>query len=126
MERRTVLITEDDKPTRISLDRLMRRDGYNTRLAEDGMIAIKIVRHENVDLAILDINVPRKSGIETLKEIKVIRRDLPVVMITGQPSKEILLEILDAGAYSFMIKPFDIYNLRKLVKEIFQTWKYQS
>ena len=114
----TILIVDDDEPTSRSLEQSIGKSGYQIRLAPDGFVAIRIVQTELVHLVILDVNLPVRRGIVTLREIKQIKPQLPVIMMTANPSKEVMVEALEEGAYSFLQKPLDIFYLRKIIQEL--------
>ena len=113
---RTILIVDDDEPTRVTLQDLMEHDGYHTMGVGDGFIAAKVVRQESIDLVFLDVEMPGKSGIDVLREIKIINDLLPVVMISGAFDTDIYQWALEAGAFSLLPKPVDVMQIRNTVR----------
>lgn len=118
----SVLIADDDKEELLTLDRFFRKEGYLTCLANDGYTAVKIVRSRELDLVITDVSMPGFSGIETVREIKLIRPQMPIIVMTGYPSKEIMVSALEEGAYCLLRKPIEINYLRQIVREILPLW----
>lgn len=115
----SILIADDNEEELLTLDRVFRGEGYEICLANDGFTAVKIVRSRELDLVITDICMPSLGGIETIREIKLIRPQMPIVVITGYPSKEIVVSALEEGAYCLLRKPIEIDYLRQIVREIF-------
>lgn len=109
----TVLIAEDDKAHREALERLLKDWGYNVRLASDGAEAIKICRDTPPpDLALLDVRMPRKDGMEVLREIKESRPELPVILMTAYSEIPDAVDSIREGAFDYLAKPLDFSKLR--------------
>ena len=112
-----VLITEDD-PNMISvLTEVLRAQNHEIITANEPDRALDIVHDQPVDLAMLDIEMPegRPRGLELLRDIKEFNRSIPVLMITGNATKERAVEALRLGAQDFIEKPFRIDELVKRV-----------
>lgn len=116
----SILIVDDDKATRQSLEQAMSVNGYETLTVEDGYIAITIVKKKVIDIVILDVNLPAQSGLETLRTIKIVRPQLPVIMTSGSSRESVITAAMEEGASSFMRKPVDIKYLRRIVREILE------
>ena len=84
---------------------LLKRQGHDTLTASDYNSAMAIIGHDGIDAAVIDIFLPRQSGIELLKELRQREPAVPVIMITGEPNLTQLPEIVRAGAYDFLAKP---------------------
>ena len=96
----------DDEPNiRWTMAELLKREGYETVTASDFDSAISIIENDRFDAAVIDIILPRKSGIELLKELSDRDPSIPVIMITGEPNVSLLPDIVRAGAYDFISKP---------------------
>jgi PAS domain S-box-containing protein len=87
------------------MSEFLKREGYETLTASDFDSALECFRQNRLDAAVVDILLPRKSGIELLKELHAHAPRLPVIMITGEPNISQLPEIVRAGAYDFISKP---------------------
>lgn len=112
----SVLIVDDDKSVNDFLERFLRQKGYlSIQSVKTGQAAIEIIKKEDIKLVLLDIKLPDMDGIETLKKIKEIKKDMNVIMITGFPEEATAREALKLGAYDYIIKPFDLAYLELCV-----------
>jgi len=100
-----VLLVDDEPNIRWTLGEFLRRQGFDPVTAPDYESALGILREQEVDVAVIDILLPGRSGIELLKEIGDSQNYIPVLMMTGEPDLERIPEILRAGAYDYMAKP---------------------
>jgi signal transduction histidine kinase len=100
-----VLLVDDEPNIRWTLAEFLRRQGFDPVTAPDYESAVGILRNQDVDVAVVDILLPGKSGIDLLKEICGWQKYIPVLMMTGEPDVERLPEILRAGACDYMTKP---------------------
>ncbi|MBU1344360.1 MAG: response regulator [Proteobacteria bacterium] len=111
-----VLMIDDEKRFRETTKKILSKKGFDTILAESGEDALEKIA-ENPDVVILDIKMPGMDGHETLKQIKKIRPDLPVIMLTGHGDKPSAREALVEGAFDYLAKPCDIDLLAEKIKE---------
>jgi CheY-like chemotaxis protein len=105
LERPSILITDDDPLARESLREIFEPVGYRTLLAESGEEAIDIVRENDVHLALMDLHLPRLSGLETISLFRQIKGVLPVILITGEQDDNLLRKALSAQAFCVLAKP---------------------
>lgn len=122
-----VLIVDDETTIIESLDGILSDDGFEVIHAYNGYEALKKIESHSPDIVLLDIWMPGMDGIDTLKEIKKIAPNLPVVMITGHGTIESAVDATKSGAYDFLEKPLSIdkvmvtinnaLNFRKLEEE---------
>lgn len=111
-----ILVVEDEHAIRLALKGLLRREGHEVSLAENGDVAIEILREEVFDLVITDLALGRgKSGMDVLRAAKEARPETGVVMITAHGSEKIAVEAMKAGADDYVPKPFDNDELRVVV-----------
>ena len=110
-----ILLVDDDPDCLDAVDQILRREGYETFANGDGQSAVETIVANHVDLAIIDFDLPDTDGFHLLYELKRIRRDLPVIIMTARASKETRLTALEAGAFSFVPKPINIPNFRQIV-----------
>jgi DNA-binding response OmpR family regulator len=115
--RKTILIC-DDEPALRELIRASMDDGYEFAEASDGIIAMELAREVSPDLVILDLMLPRLSGLEVLARMNEDERlkDVPVLVITAW--NETREDVLSAGADEFVAKPFDPEDLRAAVNRL--------
>jgi two-component system sensor histidine kinase HydH len=100
-----ILLVDDEPSIRLTMSEFLRRAGYEVAAAADFSEACALTADGPVDAAVVDINLPGKSGIELLEELGSREPYVPVIMITGEPSLALVPEIVRAGAYDFIAKP---------------------
>src|SRR5438477_6814457 len=96
---------------------VLRREGYDVLLAENGRTAIELLEREPVDLLISDIKMPDLSGVDVLRAAKQVDQDILGIMITAFASTETAVEAMRLGACDYLSKPFDIDLLKMKVRE---------
>jgi DNA-binding NtrC family response regulator len=114
----TILIVDDDIDVQRKLSLTLRKQGYIPKSVSAGPLAIKIIELELIDMVILDINMPGLVGIDILKEMHIIKPNLPIIATSAFPTEEIMIESLEEGAYSFMRKPINTNYLKELIEEV--------
>jgi two-component system, OmpR family, response regulator MprA len=105
-----VLVVEDDEEIAQVLQRSLRLDGYEVRLAADGEAALDAATAYRPDLVILDLGLPRLDGMEVARRLRSVD-DVPILMLTARDALESRVEGLDAGADDYLIKPFERQEL---------------
>jgi DNA-binding response OmpR family regulator len=115
--RKTILIC-DDEPALRELIRASMDDGYEFAEASDGIVAMELAREVSPDIVILDLMLPRLSGLEVLARMNEDEqlKDVPVLVITAW--NETREDVLSAGADEFVAKPFDPEDLRSAVNRL--------
>jgi DNA-binding NtrC family response regulator len=103
----TVLIADDEKNIRASVVRLFDLEGHKALAAADGEEALAILRRDEVDLVVLDLQMPRRDGFAVLAEMKALGIDAPVIVLTGHGSIEKAVLAVKRGAHDFLEKPPD-------------------
>lgn len=114
--RKRILICDDEEGIRESLKLILEKD-YDLEFAQNGDEAIKSMSSSPADLTILDIKMPKKDGLETLKELKRISPSSKVIIATGYKSVDIAQEAMNLGASDYVVKPFDRDKIRKVVQK---------
>jgi len=114
-----VLVVEDDQEIAQVLQRSLRLEGYEVKLALDGEVALDIAGAFNPDLVILDLGLPKLDGIEVAKRLRA-HDDVPILMLTARDAVESRVEGLDSGADDYLVKPFErqelLARLRSLLR----------
>lgn len=103
-----VLVVDDEEGIRETLSGIFEDEGCSIVTANSGEEALDLLKEQNPDLILLDIWLPGIDGIKTLEEIKVIRPDLPVIMISGHGNIELAVKATRLGAYDFLEKPLSL------------------
>jgi signal transduction histidine kinase len=99
-----VLLVDDEPSIRLTMGEFLKRAGYSVLIAPDYDSAA-VHKAEDLDVAVVDINLPGKSGIQLLQKLCDGDAYVPVIMITGEPNLSVIPEIVRAGAYDFIAKP---------------------
>jgi DNA-binding response OmpR family regulator len=110
-----VLVVDDEATVRKVLARYLSEHGYAVLTAEDGAAALDIIKKETSDIVLLDMHMPGKSGLETLRELHTINPKITVIMVTGDDNIELALECVRAGAADYIRKPLQLENLETIV-----------
>ncbi len=101
----SILITDDDPAQRETLREIFEPVGYRTLLAESGEQAIDIVKDQDVHLALMDMNLPKLSGLETITIFHQIKGVLPAILITAEHDDHLVRKALSAHAFCVLAKP---------------------
>jgi DNA-binding response OmpR family regulator len=105
-----VLIVEDDEDIAQVLQRSLRLEGYDTRVAADGEAALKAAAEFIPDLVILDLGLPKIDGMDVARQLRA-EGDVPILMLTARDAVESRVAGLDAGADDYLVKPFERQEL---------------
>ncbi len=107
MDKKVILIAEDDSRVGESLRLLLKKKGHEVVLAPNGKEALQLVRHEAVDLVITDVVMPKMDGIELLEAVKGLRPETEVIVISAQGTIEKAVQAMKLGAFDFIEKPIN-------------------
>ena len=118
-DRKTVLIC-DDEPMLRELVRASLDAGYRFAEASDGVVALELAHELKPDAVILDLMLPRRSGLDVLADMRADERlrDIPVFVVSAWPERR--EAVLEAGADAFITKPFDPDELKRSIERILQ------
>jgi len=115
LDDKKVLIVDDQNGIRMLLMEVFSGEGYRTFQASNGKLALEIVKDESPDLVLLDMKIPGMDGLEILKRVKEINRDIKVIMMTAYGELDMIKEATELGALMHFTKPFDIDEMRMVV-----------
>jgi CheY-like chemotaxis protein len=104
-QRFSILISDDDRGVREALKEIVEARGFRPVLAADGEEAIEIVQSEPIHLALLDLNMPKLTGLETLQLVRQTNTMLPAILITADATLEIMRRAFEAQFFSVVPKP---------------------
>jgi len=115
-----VLVADDSGVMRKIILRSLRAVGIDSAVeAADGTQAVALFKPGTFDLVLTDWNMPGKSGLEVIKEIRALDQQVPIVMITTEAEKSRVVEAIQAGVTDYLVKPFNSDTLReKLDKHV--------
>jgi DNA-binding NtrC family response regulator len=115
-----ILLVDDEKDFVETLaERLKIRD-FIVKIAFSGDEAIKLVKENDFDIIVLDVQMPGKNGVETLKEIKNIEQLSQVIMLTGHATVKTAIEGMKNGAFDYLMKPTDTDELVEMMKKAYK------
>ena len=116
-----ILIVDDEPSMREMLSIVLRRDGYEVLVAENGRDAIEQLRRANCDLLLSDIKMPDITGVDVLRAAKEINRDIVAFMMTAYASTSTAVEAMRLGAVDYFTKPFSMDELRLKIRQHLET-----
>ena len=115
-----VLVVDDEPNILLSLEFLMKKNGYNVFVGRDGKEALETVEQEKIDLIILDIMMPEVDGLEVCKRLKSneATKDIKVIFLSAKIKEEEIKAGYDAGADMYITKPYSTRDIVNKVKEL--------
>jgi two-component system response regulator QseB len=113
-----LLLVEDDRMIGESVQKGLRQDGFSVDWAQDGRSAELALETERYDCVLLDLGLPKKDGLELLRELRARRDTVPVVVITARDAVPERIKGLDTGADDYLVKPFDLDELAARVRAV--------
>jgi DNA-binding response OmpR family regulator len=121
MTQSKLVLLIDDQPKAIeALEFRLKRSGYRTATAQNGELGLESARQELPDAVILDVSMPELNGYQTCRELKQLRQELPVIMLTGKSEAADRFWAAECGADEFFVKPIDpaivLQRLAELVR----------
>lgn len=117
VENCSILIVDDQLGVRRLLFEALKDDFKTVYMAGGGIEAIEQVKEHNPDLIVMDMKMPRMNGLEVLKELRKMSYNCPVIMMTAYGELEIVAQSTKMGVKKHITKPFDLRDLRLLIKE---------
>jgi DNA-binding NtrC family response regulator len=115
-----ILVVDDERGSRESLKAIFSRE-YDVVLAERAEEAIAYLTRNLTDIVLCDVVMPGKDGLELLKEIRALSPEMPVIMISASTSVRPIVSAMKDGAYDFITKPFDVEEIRRVVRRALET-----
>ena len=113
-----LLLIEDEAPLRLGLTRQLEADGYRVDQAADGEDGLFQAREYPVDLAIVDLGLPKLSGLDVVKRLRADGRTIPILILTARGSWQDKVVGLEAGADDYLVKPFEYPELAARIKAL--------
>ncbi len=118
MERAKILIAEDERTQRDLLEGFLRKEGFSVEAAANGKEALQKLQSNFFDIALIDYKMPELDGLQTLKEIRRLYPDLPVVMMTAYGTVETAVAAMKEGALDYLTKPIDLDELLLMLQRV--------
>ena len=113
-----ILIVEDDDRLATLIKRVLEENDYESKIAYDGMMGLKLARQHDYDLIITDVILPKMDGIEMCKALRLSKPDVPVIMLTALGTTDDKVEGFDAGADDYLVKPFEFRELQVRIRAL--------
>ena len=101
-----VLVTDDEEDSRWALTTLLKREGFQPVVAKDGTAALRIMKEQDVDAALVDMKMPGISGLNVLEEARRSALKTPIILVTGFASVSTALKAVENGVFAFLTKPY--------------------
>ncbi|HXA55615.1 MAG TPA: response regulator transcription factor [Solirubrobacteraceae bacterium] len=113
-----ILVVDDDRALSEALRRALTLAGYEVQLAADGSCALELVAQELPDAVVLDIGLPGIDGLEVCRRLRRLGNRVPILMLTARDAVAYRIDGLDAGADDYLVKPFDVGELRARLRAL--------
>jgi len=120
MERIRLLLVDDEEDFRTTLSSRLKKREFEVTQVESGYQALKVIKEQAIDVAIVDVKMPRMDGLETLRQMKQLNPLIEVIMLTGHASVESGIEGMRLGAFDYLMKPCDINDLILKIGDAYQ------
>ena len=114
----SVLIVDDEPDICMGLSDFLKHNGYVVRIVQTGRDALREVERGQIEVVILDLGLPDLSGLDVLRGIKKLDPLLPVIMLTASTEEKHTVEALHLGAFTYLTKPYNSYELRFALRQI--------
>ncbi|MDP3481314.1 MAG: response regulator [Desulfoprunum sp.] len=121
-----VLVVDDEEEFRdLTVKRLEKR-GLKVLGAESGKQALEVLEHSHTDVVLLDVKMPGMDGIETLRQIRILKPLVEVVLLTGHASVDSGIEGMKLGAFDYLMKPIELEPLIEKLADAFERKRLQQ
>jgi len=122
MERHTILVVDDEKLILNSIKHVLRSENYHLLTAQSGIEGLKLLKKHNVQLVISDQKMPKMTGVEFLKMVKVLYPEILTIMLTADDETKIAIDAIDeVGVYKFILKPWENNDLKITIRRALES-----
>src|SRR3990172_4122543 len=121
-----ILLVDDDADIRETMVTLLTMNDYSVTSVADGQSAIEEVKKEKFNIVITDLMMPKMTGIDVIKNLKAIDPDLQCIVITGYATVSTAVDAMKAGAYDYLMKPFNGSEVLMLLKRVMELQDLQA
>jgi len=112
-----VLVVDDEQNSREGLSKILTKEGYSVRTAENGKKALLEAENNSFDLIITDLRMPEMDGIEVLEKLRKKNKDIGVVIVTAYGEVNSYLKAMNLGAFEYLNKPIHLEELRRVINK---------
>jgi len=113
-----ILVIEDEKRVADLIKRGLEDQDYTVELSHDGTTGKALALQRDFDIIIMDVVLPGINGIDLCKEVRLVKPDIPIIMLTALGTTDDKVEGLDAGADDYLVKPFDFRELQARIRAL--------
>ena len=121
-----ILVVDDEESIREFLDIMLKKEGYEVTLAEDGRRAQELIKKKTFDMVISDLQMPHMTGVELLKFTKEFNEEIVFMIITAFGTTETAVEAMKLGAYDYITKPFKIDEVSILINNALKNKRLET
>lgn len=121
-----VLVVDDEAVIRDLLQRILIKQGYEVSTATDGLEGLDKIKHNNYNILILDLKMPRMDGMGLLREIRELEKDFIIIIITGYENQDTSQVIARQGCLGYITKPFNIEEVNITIKRAWDMHRSRS
>jgi len=111
------MLVDDQTGVRSMLVEVLTHLGYQALEASNSNEALELLRRQRPDIALIDVNIPDIDGLRLQEYLKKGANPVPVILMSGSNDTEMMKKGMEAGALAFLIKPFDVFQLKELIDE---------
>jgi len=111
-----ILIADDEDLIRSFIKRIVEELGHTAFIAGNGKVALDVFKKHAIDLSFVDVRMPEMDGLSFLHEVKTIKPDAVVIVITGYPSAETITETVEEEGYTYITKPLNYQQIVDLIQ----------
>jgi len=115
-----VVVVDDDRTIRKACEQILTKVGYRVESFEDGAAGLEYIRRVRPGLVVVDLKMPKVSGMELIEQVRQLDPEIVIVVITGYATVATAVEAMKAGAYDFIPKPFTPEELRVIIRRGFE------
>ena len=112
-----ILVVDDDAIVTKSCKRILEAEGFEVLAVPSADQGIEAIRHDDFDLLLMDVKMPKHDGLYLMREIKKDWPDIPIIVMSGYPTQETIADVLQLGPAGFIPKPFRPDELVKSVRQ---------
>jgi two-component system response regulator MprA len=113
-----ILVVDDDRAVREALRRALTLAGYEVQLAENGELALELIAHAVPDAVVLDLGLPGIDGLDVCRRVRRLGNRVPILIVTARDAVADRIDGLDVGADDYMVKPFDVGELKARLRAL--------
>jgi len=121
IEKKTILVVDDEKSMRLVLSAMLKKEGYRVVAAADGLEALDLLKKQDISVVVTDLKMPRLGGIGLLNRVTEKYPSLPVIIITAHGTITNAVSAVKKGAFDYITKPFDQEDLKNVIGKAMKT-----